>query len=62
MCDVRVEIPFDPTPTVPWTGAIIGNELDDIIEKMAHMALTSLCERSLAATTDMMIALFPIHD
>jgi hypothetical protein len=55
-----VEIPFDPT--VPWTGAIIGNELDDIIEKMAHMALTSLCERSLAATTDMMIALFPIHD
>jgi hypothetical protein len=29
---------------------------------MAHVALTSLCERSLATTATMPITLFPIHD
>jgi hypothetical protein len=55
-----VEIPFDPTTL--WTGAIVGGELDNTVEKMAHEALTLLCERSLAATTDLLISLFPIHD
>jgi hypothetical protein len=58
--EARVEIPFDPT--VPWKGTIIGSEIDAVVEKMAHATLTSLCERSLAATVDMLIALFPIRD
>jgi hypothetical protein len=55
-----VEIPFDPT--APWKGAIIGSEIDDTIEKMVHVALTSLYELSLTATTDTPITLFPIHN
>jgi hypothetical protein len=57
VCEVRVEIPFDPTAL--WKGAVVGSEVDDTIEKMAHMALILLCERSLADTS---IALFPIRD
>jgi hypothetical protein len=60
VCDVRVEIPFDPT--MPWTGVIIGGELNNTIEKMAHIVLTSLCERSLAAIANMPISLFLIHN
>jgi hypothetical protein len=60
VCEARVEISFDPK--VPWTGAVIGSEVDDAVEKMEHVALTSLCERSLAATADMPIALFLIRD
>jgi hypothetical protein len=58
VCEVLVEIPLDPT--APWKGAVIGSEVDDAIEKMAHVALTSLCERSLATITDTPIALFLI--
>jgi hypothetical protein len=58
VCEVRVEIPF--VPAAPWKGAVIGSEEDDAIEKMLHVALTSLSERSLAATSDTPIALFPI--
>jgi hypothetical protein len=60
VCEVRVEIPFNPM--VPSTGAIAGSEIDDAVEKMAHVVLTSLCDRSLAATIDMLIMLVPIHD
>jgi hypothetical protein len=58
VCEVRVEIPLDPT--TPWRGAIVGNEVDDTIKKMVHVALTSLCERSLATIADTPNALFPI--
>jgi hypothetical protein len=27
-----------------WTGAVIGGDLHDTVEKMAHVALTALCE------------------
>jgi hypothetical protein len=60
VCEVRVEIPLDPT--VPWKGAIVGGELDNAIEKMVHAALMSLCESHLTATADMLISLFPIHN
>jgi hypothetical protein len=60
VCKVRVEIPFDPM--MPWMGAIIGSEIDDAVEKMAHTDLTSLCEHSLNTTADMPFSLFPIHD
>jgi hypothetical protein len=38
VCEVLVEIPFDPT--APWKGAVVGRDIDDTIEKMAHVALT----------------------
>jgi hypothetical protein len=41
-CEVRVEIPFDPT--TPFKEAVISNDVDDTFEKMAHMALMTLCE------------------
>jgi hypothetical protein len=60
VCEVWVEISFDPTTL--WKGAIVGSEVDNGIEKMAHVALTSLCEHSLAATADMPLALFLIRN
>jgi hypothetical protein len=60
VCVVRVEICFDPI--APWNGAVVGSEVDDIVEKMAHVALTSLYERSLTATTDTPIVLFHIRN
>jgi hypothetical protein len=55
-----VEIPIDPA--APWTGAIIGSEADNAVEKMAHLALTAMCEQRLADTADTPIALFLIRD
>jgi hypothetical protein len=59
-CEVSVMIPFDPTE--PWSGSVIGSEPDIGVELMAHIALTSLCEDHLAATTALPIALLPIQD
>jgi hypothetical protein len=59
-CEVWVEIPVDPMAL--WTGVIVRCEVDDAVKKMAHMALTALCERRLTNTTDMMIVLFPIRE
>ncbi len=53
-------IPFDPME--PWSGSIIGSELDTGVEMMAHIALTSLCEDRLTATAALPIALLPIRD
>jgi hypothetical protein len=43
-------------------ATIIGVELDETIEQMAQVALTSLCESRLADTTAMPIVLFPIRN
>jgi hypothetical protein len=59
VCEVWVEIPLNPM--APWRGAVIHNGVDDVVENMAHVALTSLCECSLAVTVDTWLALFPIH-
>jgi hypothetical protein len=40
----------------------IGTDMDDGIEKAAHMALTALCSENLAATAGMPISLYPIQD
>jgi hypothetical protein len=56
-CEVSVTIPFDPAG--PWSGSIISSEPDTEVEMMAHIALTSLCEDSIAATTALPIALLP---
>jgi hypothetical protein len=60
VCEVRVEIPFDPM--VLSKGASVGREVDNTVEKMAHVALTPLCECSLTATGDTPIALFLIRN
>jgi hypothetical protein len=39
-CEVSMMIPFNPME--PWSGSIIDNEPDTSVEKMAHIALTSL--------------------
>jgi hypothetical protein len=59
-CEVSMTIPFDPTE--PWSGFIIDSEPDTGVELMAHMALTSLCEDRLAATTALPITLLPIQN
>jgi hypothetical protein len=59
-CEVSVTIPFDPTE--PWSGYIINSEPDIDIEMMAHIALTSLCEDLITATTTLPIALLPIQN
>jgi hypothetical protein len=58
--EVSVMIPFDPTE--PWSGSIIGSEPDTGVEMMAHIALTSLCEDRLVATTTVPITLPPIQN
>jgi hypothetical protein len=55
-----VTIPFDPME--PWSGSIIGSEPNTIVELMAHIALTSLCEDHLTATAALPIVLLPIQD
>jgi hypothetical protein len=59
-CEVSVTIPFDPAK--PWSGSVTDSEPDTGIEMMAHIALTSLCEDHLTATTALPIALLPIRD
>jgi hypothetical protein len=57
-CEVNVTMPFDPME--PWSGSIIGSELDTGVEMMAHIALTSLCEDHLIATAVLPIVLLLI--
>jgi hypothetical protein len=58
-CEVSMTIPSDPAH--PWSGSIIGSDLDTSIEMMAHISLTSLCEDCLTATAALPIALLPIQ-
>jgi hypothetical protein len=51
-------IPFNPTE--PWSGSVIGSEPNTDVEMMAHIALTSLCEDRLTATTAQPIMLLLI--
>jgi hypothetical protein len=37
----------------PWSTWSIGADMDDAMEKAAHMTLTALCSQNLAATTGM---------
>jgi hypothetical protein len=45
-CEVNVVIPLKPME--PWMATVIGVKLDETIEQMAQVALTSLCETRLA--------------
>jgi hypothetical protein len=59
-CEVNVVIPLNPTE--PWMTTVIGVELDETVEQMGQVALTSLCETHLVDTTAMPIALFSIRN
>jgi hypothetical protein len=58
--EVSVMIPLDPIE--PWLGSVIGSKPETGIELMAHMALTSLCEDRLTATTVLPIVLLLIQN
>jgi hypothetical protein len=45
-----------------WSTWAIGADMDDAMEKAAHMSLTALCSQNLAATAGMPISLYPIQD
>jgi hypothetical protein len=59
-CEDSMTIPFHPAQ--PWSESIISSEPDTGIEMIAHIALTSLCEDRLAATTALAIALLLIRN
>jgi hypothetical protein len=63
-CEVYVDIPSHPVfpDGSPWSTWAIGADMDDAMEKAAHMALTTLCSQNLAATVGMPISLYPIQD
>jgi hypothetical protein len=46
----------------PWTRAIVMSDVNDAMEKIVDVALTSMCECNLAATIDTMITLFSIRN
>jgi hypothetical protein len=46
----------------PWSTWAIGADMDDAMEKAAHMTLTALCSQNFAATAGTPISLNPIHD
>jgi hypothetical protein len=60
MCEVNVVIPLNSME--PWMVTVIGVELDETIEQMAQVALTSLCESRLVDTAVMSITLFPMRN
>jgi hypothetical protein len=57
-CEVNVVIPLNLTES--WMATVIGVELDETVEQMTQVALTSLCESRLADTAVIPIALFLI--
>jgi hypothetical protein len=63
-CEVYVDIPFhsvfpDGSPCSTWA---IGADMNDVMEKTAHMALTALCSQNLATTAGTPISRYPIQD
>jgi hypothetical protein len=59
-CEVNVVIPLNPMEL--WIATIIGVKLDETVEQMPQVALTSLCESRLADTAALPIALFSIRN
>jgi hypothetical protein len=44
-----------------WFTTARGDDLDDILERVAHQALTEFCERHLPILGDTAIALIPFR-
>jgi hypothetical protein len=62
-CEVYIDIPSHPVfpDESLWSTWAIGADMDDAMEKTAHMALTALCSQNLAATASTPISLYPIQ-
>jgi hypothetical protein len=58
-CEVSMMIPI--WPEEPWSVTIMGVELDDTVDKMAHFALASLCGSHLVDTAATPFMLFLFH-
>jgi hypothetical protein len=43
-----------------WFATAMGDDLDDALERAAHLPPTEFCERLLLDTAGTLIALFPI--
>jgi hypothetical protein len=59
-CEVQVEIPINPEASL--TGTVIRGDLDEAVERMAHLALTTMCEQHLPETASLAILLYLIRD
>jgi hypothetical protein len=61
-CEVYVDNPSHPMfpDGSPWSTWVIGNDMDNAMEKAPHMALTALCSQNLPANAGMPISLYPI--
>jgi hypothetical protein len=46
----------------PWSTWFIGNDMDDAMEKAAHVALTALCSLRLLDTAGTPISLYLVQD
>jgi hypothetical protein len=63
-CEVYVDIwshPVFPDGS-PWSTSVIGNNMDDAMEKAAHATLTAMCSQRLQDTAGMPISLYSIQD
>jgi hypothetical protein len=53
--------PSDPGMTT-WFTTATGDDLNDTLERAAHLALAKLCERDLSGLVGTAIALFPVQN
>jgi hypothetical protein len=63
-CEVHVDIlahPSDPGMTA-WFTTATGDDLDDTLERAAHLALIECCECHLSGLAGTAIALLPIQN
>jgi hypothetical protein len=62
--DVYIDILSHPVfpDGSPWSTCAIGTNMDDAMEKTAHMTFTALCSQNLTVTAGMPISLYPIQD
>jgi hypothetical protein len=63
-CEVYIDIQSHPVfpDGSPWSTWLIRSDMDDAMEKAAHLALTTLCSKRLLDTADMPILLYLIQD
>jgi hypothetical protein len=63
-CKVHVDIPAHPTDPIltAWFTMARVDDLNDILERAAHQALTEFCERHLLVLGDTAIALLPVRN
>jgi hypothetical protein len=63
-CEAYVDILSHPVfpDGRPWSTWVIGNDMDEAMEKASYMVLTAMCSQNMPASTGMPISLYPIQD